>query len=131
MFSVTDIMDTLESPAWGGSPTTITALGQGLRVFSVLECHAGVSEHPWDLLLGLTPGQWQLLTKLLCCDPATLDYGAMLAPNSSMVALSLLFAGIQMGLRSGRFGRPLPSLNPLLILSLLSPSLRLWGHLSW
>lgn len=80
---------------------------------------------------GLTPGKWQLLTELLCRDPVALQHGAMLACNGSMEALGLLLASIKMGLRSGGFWQLLTNLNALLILSPLSPSLKLWGHLFW
>ncbi|NXK69829.1 PGRP2 amidase, partial [Sylvietta virens] len=60
----------------------------------------------------LTPGQWQLLTELLRHHPATPELGAVLAPDGSTVALGPLLAGIEAGLRSLGFGRPLPTSDP-------------------
>ncbi|XP_023787308.1 N-acetylmuramoyl-L-alanine amidase-like isoform X2 [Cyanistes caeruleus] len=114
MDSVLAILDVLESPAQGSSPGTATALGRQLGVCSTPGCRAvlgepaGTPERP----PALTPGQWQLLTELLHHDPATPELGAVLAPDGSTVALGPLLAGIEAGLRSGGFGRPLPTLNP-------------------
>ncbi|XP_015505524.1 N-acetylmuramoyl-L-alanine amidase [Parus major] len=114
MDSVLAILDVLESPAQGGSPGTATALGRQLGVCSTPGCRAvlgepaGTPERPPTL----TPGQWQLLTELLHHDPATPELGAVLAPDGSTVALGPILAGIEAGLRSGGFGRPLPTLNP-------------------
>ncbi|NXU38719.1 PGRP2 amidase, partial [Drymodes brunneopygia] len=44
--------------------------------------------------------------------PPTPELGAVLAPDGSTVALGPLLAGIEVGLRSGGFGRPLPTLDP-------------------
>uniref|UniRef100_A0A8U7NL62 Uncharacterized protein n=1 Tax=Corvus moneduloides TaxID=1196302 RepID=A0A8U7NL62_CORMO len=60
----------------------------------------------------VTPGHWQLLTELLWHNPVTPELGAVLAPDGSVVALSPLLAGIEVGLRSGGFERPLPTLDP-------------------
>uniref|UniRef100_A0A8C3NE31 Uncharacterized protein n=1 Tax=Geospiza parvula TaxID=87175 RepID=A0A8C3NE31_GEOPR len=86
----------------------------GLGVCSTPGCRAvlgeplGAPERP----PALTPGQWQLLTELLHHDPATPELGAVLAPDGSTVALGPLLAGIEAGLRSSGFGRPLPTLDP-------------------
>nr|XP_054506964.1 LOW QUALITY PROTEIN: N-acetylmuramoyl-L-alanine amidase-like [Agelaius phoeniceus] len=114
MDSVLDILDALESPARGGSPGAAAALVRRLGVCSTPGCRAvlggplGTPERP----PALTPGQWQLLTELLHHDPATPELGAVLAPDGSTVALGPLLAGIEAGLRSGGFGRPLPTLDP-------------------
>lgn len=114
MDSVLDILDTLESPSLGGSPGTAAALGRGLGICSTPGCRAVLGEPPGtpERPPALTPGQWQLLTELLRHDPATPELGAVLAPDGSTVALGPLLAGIEAGLRSGGFGRPLPTLNP-------------------
>ncbi|RLV85401.1 hypothetical protein DV515_00016005 [Chloebia gouldiae] len=114
MDSVLDILDALESPTRGGSPGTAAALGRGLGVCSTPGCRAVLGEplgNP-ERPPALTPGQWQLLTELLHHDPATLELGAVLAPDGSTVALGPLLAGIEAGLRSGGFGQPLPTLDP-------------------
>ncbi|XP_064255501.1 LOW QUALITY PROTEIN: N-acetylmuramoyl-L-alanine amidase-like [Passer domesticus] len=114
MDSVVDILDALESPARGGSPGTAAALGRGLGACSTPGCRAVLGEplETPERPPALTPGQWQLLTKLLHHDPATPELGAVLAPDGSTVALGPLLAGIEAGLRSGGFGQPLPTLNP-------------------
>ncbi|XP_053823749.1 N-acetylmuramoyl-L-alanine amidase-like isoform X2 [Vidua chalybeata] len=114
MDSVLDILDALESPARGGSPGTAAALGRGLGVCSTPGCRAVLGEplgNP-ERPPALTLGQWQLLTELLHHDPATPELGAVLTPDGSTVALGPLLAGIEAGLRSGGFGRPLPTLDP-------------------
>uniref|UniRef100_A0A8U7NKT6 Uncharacterized protein n=1 Tax=Corvus moneduloides TaxID=1196302 RepID=A0A8U7NKT6_CORMO len=73
-----------------------------------LPCPFGTPEHPPVV----TSGHWQLLTELLWHNPVTPELGAVLAPDGSMVALSPLLAGIEVGLRSGGFERPLPTLDP-------------------
>ncbi|NWX62296.1 PGRP2 amidase, partial [Promerops cafer] len=114
MDSVLDILDTLESLARGGSPGTAAALGRGLGVCSTPGGRAVLGEPPEtpERPPALTPGQWQLLTKLLRHDPATPELGAVLTPDGSTVALGPLLAGIEVGLRSGGLGRPLPALDP-------------------
>lgn len=114
MDSVLDILDALESPARGGSPGTTVALGRGLGVCSTPGCRAVLGEPPGtpERPPVLTLGQWQLLTELLRHHPATPELGAVLAPDGSTVALGPLLAGIEAGLRSGGFGRPLPTLDP-------------------
>ncbi|XP_056362576.1 N-acetylmuramoyl-L-alanine amidase-like isoform X1 [Oenanthe melanoleuca] len=114
MDSVLDILDALESPAWGGSPGTATALGRGLGVCSTPGCRAVLGEPPGipERPPALTPGQWKLLTELFGHDPATPELGAVLTPDGSTVALGPLLAGIEAGLRSGGFGPPLPTLDP-------------------
>ncbi|XP_059727544.1 N-acetylmuramoyl-L-alanine amidase-like isoform X4 [Haemorhous mexicanus] len=114
MDSVLDILDALESPARGGSPGTAAALGRGLGVCSTPGCRAVLGEPPGtpERPPALTPGQWQLLTELLHHDPTTPELGAVLVPDGSTVALCPLLAGIEVGLRSGGFGRPLPTLDP-------------------
>lgn len=58
----------------------------------------------------------------------TLELGAVQAPCSPMGALGPLLAGIEVGLRLGGFGPPLPTLNAPIDSLLASPSL--WGQLS-
>ncbi|NXS12523.1 PGRP2 amidase, partial [Neodrepanis coruscans] len=58
------------------------------------------------------PEQWQLLTELLRHDPAAPERGAVLAPDGSTVALGPLLTGIEVGLRRGGSGPPLPTLQP-------------------
>ncbi|NXC64982.1 PGRP2 amidase, partial [Aleadryas rufinucha] len=89
-------------------------LGRGLGVCSTPGCRAVLGEPPGtpERPPLVTPGQWQLLTELLRPDPATPERGALLAPDGSTVALAPLLAGIEAGLRSGGFGRPLPTLDP-------------------
>ncbi|XP_068853940.1 N-acetylmuramoyl-L-alanine amidase isoform X1 [Aphelocoma coerulescens] len=114
MDSLLDILDALESPARGGSPGTAVALGRGLGVCSTPGCRAVLGEPPGtpERPPVVTPGQWQLLTELLRHDPATPELGAVLAPDGSTVALGPLLAGIEVGLRSGGVGQPLPTLDP-------------------
>ncbi|NXM85521.1 PGRP2 amidase, partial [Oenanthe oenanthe] len=114
MDSVLDILDALESLAWGSSPGTATALGRGLGVCSTPGCRAVLGEPPGipERPPALTPGQWKLLTELFGHDPATPELGAVLTPDGSTVALGPLLAGIEAGLRSGGFGPPLPTLDP-------------------
>ncbi|NWY23052.1 PGRP2 amidase, partial [Aphelocoma coerulescens] len=114
MDSLLDILDALESPARGGSPGTAVALGRGLGVCSTPGCRVVLGEPPGtpERPPVVTPGQWQLLTELLRHDPATPELGAVLAPDGSTVALGPLLAGIEVGLRSGGVGQPLPTLDP-------------------
>ncbi|XP_066194150.1 N-acetylmuramoyl-L-alanine amidase isoform X2 [Sylvia atricapilla] len=114
MDSVIDILDALESPSRGGSPGTAAALGRALGICSTPGCRAVLGEPPGtpERPPTLTPGQWQLLTELLRHDPVTPELGAVLTPDGSTVALGPLLAGIEVGLRSGGFGRPLPTLDP-------------------
>lgn len=46
MDPVTGIVGTFKSLAQGGFPVTAMALGQVLRVCSILECQAVLGEHP-------------------------------------------------------------------------------------
>ncbi|NXO13915.1 PGRP2 amidase, partial [Oriolus oriolus] len=114
MDSLLDILDALEFPTRGGSPGPAMALGRGLGLCSTPGCRAVLAESlsTPERPPGVTSGQWQLLTELLCHDPATPERGAVLAPDGSTVALGPLLAGIEVGLRSGGFGRPLPTLDP-------------------
>ncbi|NXI89126.1 PGRP2 amidase, partial [Rhipidura dahli] len=108
-----DILDALESP--GGSPSTALNLGRGLGgVCSTPGCRAVLGDPPEtpERPPGVTPTQWHFLTQLLGHHPATPELGTLLAPDGSTVALGPLLAGIEVGLRSGGFGRPLPVLNP-------------------
>ncbi|NWV56848.1 PGRP2 amidase, partial [Daphoenositta chrysoptera] len=111
MDSLLDILDALESPARGGSPGI---LGRGLGVCGTPGCRAVLGEPPGspERPPGVTAAQWQLLTELLRHHPATPERGSVLAPDGSTVALAPLLAGIEVGLRSGGSGRPLPSLDP-------------------
>ncbi|NWW05187.1 PGRP2 amidase, partial [Oreocharis arfaki] len=112
--SLLDILDALESPTRGGSPGAAATLGRGLGVCSTPACRAVLGEPPGtpERPPSVTPGQWQLLSELLRHDPAAPERGAVLAPDGSTVALAPLLAGIEAGLRSGGFGRPLPTLEP-------------------
>ncbi|KAL9822869.1 LOW QUALITY PROTEIN: N-acetylmuramoyl-L-alanine amidase-like [Geothlypis trichas] len=114
MDSVLDILDALESPARGGSPGAAAALGRGLGVCSTPGCRAVLGEPlgPPNAPRVSPPASGSLLTELLHHDPATPELGAVLAPDGSTVALGPILAGIEAGLRSGGFGRPLPTLDP-------------------
>ncbi|NXY24489.1 PGRP2 amidase, partial [Atrichornis clamosus] len=112
MDSVLAILDALESGA--ASPGPAALLGQIPGVCSTPGCRAVLGEPPEPPAAppALAPGQWQLLTELLRAHPAAPERGAVLAPDGSTVALAPLLAGIEAGLRSGGFGRPLPALEP-------------------
>ncbi|NWV20838.1 PGRP2 amidase, partial [Origma solitaria] len=104
MDTVLAILDTLDSPA--------AFLGLGLGVCSTPGCRAVLGDPPAtpERPRGVTAAQWRLLSEL--CHPATPERGAVLAPDGSTVALGPLLAGIEVGLRSAGFGRPLPTLDP-------------------